>query len=984
MIKFSALICAFAMFLSLHGKSIEKSVKWDNLKWHTNFKVLNKHIPSNPQTRFKVASDRNFIYFMVEALEPAMDKLVTKKQAYPDDFSIWSNDGIEIGISNDRKYQKYYKIAIDNAGQHADCFARDDNTGRNMMTHDSSFESNVKVETKKTESSYIIYAAIPFGAFDYNDDDMADNWKFNIARVRRAGLPQGKMEFTSYADLKGSGFAEPWSFANLPVRKIDRRKFAWTVNNIKAVKDAENRKNYNINFTLANKTGAFRIVYFDAELSNRSKKFNVKLSGTGVPDSQFKNISLPFKNLPEGEYELNVRILARGDVLQKAFSVPVVISHNPLKLQLLKPAYRNNIYATMPDKGIVAVLSSGENSSDSNAFFTLKGANVNIVKKAKITNGKASVSFDGARLADGEYILTAAYGSYSQKVTIRKLPYQKNEVWLDRYGITYVDGKKYFPFGWFGNAPVNKVRGINSYVTYTRFNDAGHYKRDFEKSSGETERMGLLYPFQELSGRFDYKDFNYNQRLSNLNDVQKKHIEKFVKLTRPSANVLAYYLADEPDIRQDNPDWYTEVKTYLQQLDPYHPTVMLNCTTSGIKRYRNTADILFPDYYPDFYEDGPRQALHGMAVTVKTAAQFRPAWSVIQGFAWLARSVKTRSPGRAPTYAEIRNQVYNSIASNAKGILFYHCYDKSQMFSSLRFGMNFMANEIDILKDYLLDPNIPDKVSVKSADPHFQCAYKTLDGRICIIAVNNSYKTITADITVKNPALKKLFAAAENRTITLNNGKFTDTFEPCAVHVYINDEKIADKLTTVAENEKKLADFDKNRKKAGNILAVGELKVKHIRHVLTKEPLPYGFPKIKASTEHKEYFSRGYDTPLFLIDGICENIPLDAHMCYRPRRNDKNPMLTFTLPQAEEIGKLVIYPVEKISFYCSREIKFDVGISGSVQVMKDGKWTEIAKFNNASAAEKVIVNFAPQKIKEFKLVFNSSNFALSEIEAYRK
>ena len=52
-------------------------------------------------------------------------------------------------------------------------------------------------------------------------------------------------------------------------------------------------------------------------------------------------------------------------------------------------------------------------------------------------------------------------------------------------------------------------------------------KKDFEKSSGETERMGLLYPFQELSGRFDYKDFNYNQRLSNLNDVQKKHIEKF-------------------------------------------------------------------------------------------------------------------------------------------------------------------------------------------------------------------------------------------------------------------------------------------------------------------------------------------------------------------------------------------------------------------------------------------------------------------------
>ena len=38
MMKFAALISAFAMLLSLHGKSIEKSVKWDTLKWHTNFK----------------------------------------------------------------------------------------------------------------------------------------------------------------------------------------------------------------------------------------------------------------------------------------------------------------------------------------------------------------------------------------------------------------------------------------------------------------------------------------------------------------------------------------------------------------------------------------------------------------------------------------------------------------------------------------------------------------------------------------------------------------------------------------------------------------------------------------------------------------------------------------------------------------------------------------------------------------------------------
>ena len=921
MTKLLAIIGVLGVFYCIQAKSIEEAVNWKKLKWYTNFKVLNKHIPSNPQTRFKIASDRNFIYFLVEAFEPNMDKLVTKKQAFLDDFSIWSNDGIEIGISNDKKYQTYYKIAIDNSGQHADCFAQDDNTGRNEMTTDSSFESNVKVETKKTQKSYIIYAAIPLGAFDYSNE-IASKWKFNIARVRRAGLR--KMEFSSYANLKGSGFAEPWSFEYLPIKKIDAKNFAWTVNNVKVVKDAKNNKQHNIIFTLANKTGAFKIVNVKSRLSNRSKSFNVNLPKTGLPDSNFKTITIPYKDVPEGEYNLSVKILSRKNILQKSFSVPIVISNNPLKLYLEKPAYRNNIYATMPDKAIVAVLTSSAIGNKSDVTFTFMGKNIKKVKKAKLIKGKAKISFDGAKLADGQYTLVANYGNYSKKIIINKLPYQKNEVYLDKYGITYVDGKRYLPFGWFGNGPINNVKGMNSFVTYTRFKNAKHYQKDFEASSSKTQRMGLLYPLQELSGKFAYKDFNYNQRLSNLNEVQKKHIRNFVKLTNKSSNVLGYYLADEPDIRQDNPDWYTEVTKLLQQLDPYHPTVMLNCTLSGIKRYRNTADILFPDYYPDFYEDGPRQVLHGMSTTIKTANSFRPTWGVIQGFAWLDFSVKNQSVGRAPTYAEIRNQVYNCFSANAKGILFYHFYDKSQMFSSLRLGMNFMAEELDVLKDYLLDPNKENMVSVKSADPYFQCAYKTLDGRICIIAVNNSYKNITANIEVKNPNLKKLFVASENRSITLINGKFTDTFKPCSVHVYINDEQVAKQTTLLSENEKKLAKFDVARKKIGNILGVGELKVKDMRHLKNKKSLPSYFPIIKATSEHKEYFSLGNDTLLFLIDGICENIPIDAHMCYRPLAKDKTPIISITLPQEKSIKKVIIYPVEKFSFYCRKEIKFNI------------------------------------------------------------
>ena len=119
-----------------------------------------------------------------------------------------------------------------------------------------------------------------------------------------------------------------------------------------------------------------------------------------------------------------------------------------------------------------------------------------------------------------------------------------------------------------------------------------------------------------------------------------------------------------------------------------------------------------------------------------------------------------------------------------------------------------------------------------------------------------------------------------------------------------------------------------------------------------------------------------------LLDGICESKPLDAHMCYRPTRKDSKPEIEITLPQEKTISKLVLFPVEEISFYLSRKTKFNTAISGTVQVLKDGKFVDIAKFDNQNKSSEVNIKFVPQKVKTFKLIFNSNDFALSEIEAY--
>ena len=171
-----------------------------------------------------------------------------------------------------------------------------------------------------------------------------------------------------------------------------------------------------------------------------------------LPRHSYQAFSVSIPQVENGHYLFTWDLFSnkRSPVLQKRMTREVTVEYIPLHVTLLRPAYRNNLYATMPDKTIEAQIELREDIGIP-LTVELTGENVREVRKIARSGGRDRVLFDGAKLADGRYTLKVRCKKNGRElaasVKIRKLPYRKGEVWLDARGVTHVDGVPFLPYG---------------------------------------------------------------------------------------------------------------------------------------------------------------------------------------------------------------------------------------------------------------------------------------------------------------------------------------------------------------------------------------------------------------------------------------------------------------------------------------------------------------------------------------------------------
>ncbi len=298
--------------------------------------------------------------------------------------------------------------------------------------------------------------------------------------------------------------------------------------------------------------------------------------------------------------------------------------------------------------------------------------------------------------------------------------------------------------------------------------------------------------------------------------------------------IYAWMQEDEPD----NAQWNSSTQRYdpcidpaiiihkynkMKENDPSRP-VYLNlgkgvsatnwigrgkCTgrtdmyIESINGYLKGCDIASYDIYPvNSTEPSIKDSLWYVAKGIDNLLQWsnhsKPVWC------WIETSRIDEKPGRKPTPAEVKSQVWMALIHGASGFG-YFCHSFYPSFVEAAFlrdpvmlkAITEINSQVTELAPVLNSPNSSDyaTVSVDRTSIPIHISTKHYQGEDYILAVAMRPGQTNATFTIAKG--KTVEVLGESRSIQIENGKFSDSFSDYAVHLY----KISETSTAVIETK---------------------------------------------------------------------------------------------------------------------------------------------------------------------------------------
>ena len=957
------------------GLGAPGSVLGADLPWHENFTVLESGKKPAAPTRFKIAHDNKNLYLAVEAFEPEMAKLVAKP--YPHDHaSLWRNDTIEINFDPDGRNVALGKIIVDSNGAVADYFGLDDNTGDERFVLDNCWESGAKViSVKKLADRWTLELALPFGAWFDGERRTIANCRLNVGRSRN----YGGRESSSFAPLPRRNHGLPRFFPALKLKDFNESRYnIWQIVEFKSAgRIRQGKPVVELSARIQNTGAKFRAVMAQIRLTEEaSGKSVTKRNGTPALPHKLSAVEFAFAGVEAGRVRIGLELREADGTLIAAQYLSGEVDYQPVRIKLLEPAYRDNIYATQKLEKIVAQVTLEEGiGAPLEAVLTGPG-NFREVRKIDAAQAVNTITFPFINMPEGEYRLSVA--GVSKR--IRKLPRVPGEVFFDADGVAYVDGKPFFPLGLSGFA-------VGQEPTWSELNcvistkDTSKDRADVKKTLDRFAANGLKvihFPYVEPSGKRDIFSCERNsdaRKGAKLSPKQRELLAEFVAVSHNHPGFLAYYLADEPEGWGHNPSWYEDLRNYLAEIDPWHPTVIVNYGIDGQRKFVRGCDVYRPDCYPSYFMDGttsmPRISMYDFS---KHASRQHPTWLCPQFFDWGKKNSKG-SPGRGPTYDELREQVCLGLNGDARGFVPFKFALSGMMSADLRIGRRHVFKELDALKEFALVPTVP--LTAKPADRLFNVGQKIVGDRFIVIAVNLSDLPIDAEIQLKGKAPAELAVSGEKRKVTVRNGRIRDRFEPHTAHIYATPGVKVDAVDHAAVRAE-IAAAKAALKRPGNLAAAGELSRGQLQDY-RRGIIPPGVPKISVSSQLATHDYKECATQYFLQDGLRrhDDILWWDLRSWTPLADDKTPWVEIDFGKPVKIGRVLL---------CSRIRSNRVLLLGGrlVAIDAEGKEHEVARF--ADNKEKDLeLKFPQVTANKLKLIVEKRlpwDRLLTEFEVY--
>ena len=776
---------------------------WGSGEWSSGFHVLDlPGVPASAQTRFKVRFDEAHLYVGIVAEEPHMDEIQTL--ATQRDGRVWADDCIEVMVDATGERVEYYHFAVNTAGAIYDAELRQ---GGNVRS--SAWNGTARVAAKIGDGQWTAEIQIPVRELGLTAASRGD-WALNVARERQAGGG----ELSTFAPLSG-GFHQPVLYAALQLPGADFERYLWEVGRPTGVRvvprddggPGDGTLNASATVSLTHGGSQPRAYELYAVLGGVDDGPVMGTTVAGMLRSEGRDdIEIHIDGIETGEQTLELRLSEPGPegALLSVRRMQLLVEYEPLSVTVTQPHYRNNIYATESLSELIFDVSSDMPPARLGALATVAAliavdADTPVAEIQRTAASPATLRLPIRGLAIGDYelrvqLVDPSTGQvwHESSTKVRKLPAVAEEWRIDENLVLRHNGEPVLPFGWFSIPPAAMADTNHAFETMQAY--SVHYWSvervraflDTVAAAGTAVTINP-YPYNEMVS----PDAVWGQPLS---EKEARDLRERVRALKDHPGLFAWYMADEPELRPALPERCRQIYEIVRDEDPYHPCIMLNDTVAGIFRYREGGDILMPDPYPLFIQDGlaarPMEKVSQfMEAATRASAGRQAIWITPQGFNY---GDYGRENNRVPNFTELRNQLYQAVVEGTRGFLWY-TYSQVSNYPSLDIGMRWLSREVADLKDFILvQPRPNSQVSIDAPQPqHIHTTLRHVGDEVVLIVVNTATQAQVVSVGVDGQIDDgSLHVVSEQRRVEVEDGRLRDRFGIYEAHVYTTDKRL--------------------------------------------------------------------------------------------------------------------------------------------------------------------------------------------------
>jgi hypothetical protein len=302
-------------------------------------------------------------------------------------------------------------------------------------------------------------------------------------------------------------------------------------------------------------------------------------------------------------------------------------------------------------------------------------------------------------------------------------------------------------------------------------------------------------------------------------ESSKKSLKEVITKFKNHSNLLFWEIEDEPAYTwmskeaRVSPEKLKTAYDFIKSIDNSHAIFTNHAPVnliSTLKRYNNSCELVAVDVYPVVpHGIKPTYALHRdglqgdllntyssqvgeyidkMKIVVEDK---KPVFAVLQGFAWeMLKPENERDTSMIlyPTYEQSRFMAYNAIVHGAKGVIYWgtnYTPQPSQFITDLY----RVTGELAGMQEVLSAKDAENSISIEyhelghSVDTGVEFITKNINGKMYLITTNSDKNPVKVTFSGLNN-LKEVTVLKENRKFKIEDGKFTDEYEPFDVHLY--------------------------------------------------------------------------------------------------------------------------------------------------------------------------------------------------------